>query len=144
MQDFMEFEMEKNIFKFNLDDNESMLMSWDKKDVMPWMKDYVSTTFYFERGAWTYEFLHSLMHHLVTQKDWTNYEIGTTAYELTLAKHHTWFLQQGVKICLLAIKDKDEMIKMYMKEQEGIRNNGKPYTVRQTMSDIKEFSVVTD
>ena len=78
------------------------------------MKTYVGTTFYFERGAWTFDYMHVLFNNLVTQPEWTNYEIGINAYERTMAQYHTWVLQYTVKLCLVAIKEKNAMVKMYM------------------------------
>jgi len=130
MKDFMEFEMKKKLIHFNLDDNEYMLKNkWDKKDIYPFMNKYVSTTFYFERGAWMFDFMGALFKGLVEHRDWSNYSVGVKAYSDTLATNHNWLLQNTVKFILLAIADRDGFEKMYMKEQAGVRNNGLPYTL---------------
>lgn len=101
------------------------------------MKTYVGTTFYFERGAWTFDYMHVLFNNLVTHLKWSNYEIGINAYELTMAKYHTWVLQYTVKLCLHAIKNKDDMVQMYMEEQEAV--SGNKYTVEKAYSEIGKF-----
>jgi len=116
MKDFMEFEMEKNIMPFNLDDNEYMLTKWAKKDKLPFMNKYVSTSFYFERGAWMFDFMACMFKLLVEERDWSNYSIGVKAYSDTLAANHNWILRNTVKFILLAITNRDTFEKTYMKE----------------------------
>lgn len=139
INDFMEFEMSKKLANFNLDDNAYLLTQRAKEDIHPFMETYISTTFHFERGAWTFEYMHDMFKLMVEHRKMSNYDVGVKAYSDTMAKYHNWILRNTVKFILLGITDRDAYEKAYMKEQAAVRNNGLPYTLQQMYSDLKEF-----
>ena len=130
INDFMEFEISKKLVNFNLDDNPYLLTQRAKEDTHPFMKTYISTTFHFERGAWTFEYMHDMFKQMVDHRKMTVYDVGVKAYSDTMAKYHNWILRNTVKFILYGVNDRDTFEKAYMKEQAAIRENGLPYTLQ--------------
>jgi len=93
MKDFVEFEINNNLHWFNLDDNYYILKSWPEENKKPWMNKYISTTLYYERGAWMFDFMACMFRLMVEKREWSNYEVGVTAYSDTLALNHNWLLR---------------------------------------------------
>lgn len=68
INDFMEFEIANNLHNFNLDDNAYLMKQRKKEETHAFMKTYVSTTFHYERGAWTFEYMHDLFKGMVENR----------------------------------------------------------------------------
>lgn len=94
IKEFVKFEVEHNLHWFNYDDNDYILKKdWAEKDKKPWMRKYISTTLYYERGAWMFDFMAYMFRAMVEKRDWSNYDVGVMAYSETLAKNHNWLLR---------------------------------------------------
>ena len=80
------------------------------------MKTYISTTFHFERGAWTFEHMHHMFKLMVENRKMSSYDAGTSAYNASMAKYHSWILRNTVRIISLGINSRDSLEKNYMQE----------------------------
>lgn len=63
---------------------------------------YQSTAWVIIKGAWFFDFLHSVYWYVVTKKELTLIKCAQNAYDDALIMHHPWILRKTVKIGLLA------------------------------------------
>lgn len=86
------------------------------------------------RGAWFFDYLTAILEAIHERRDLEMSEVAIYAYDVALARHHPWYLQQGAKIGMRFAASRKTFMANLCKEQSKV--TGKAYTEDMAYDDV--------